>query len=106
MGILKKIIVAIVGGIIITLISGLLNLTPPGLVGATWYGYPFSWLQWRAIGPQYNPWFITPVSGLVGDIVVWAVVILIILLVVGYMVGSMKGATGTKARKVAKRRKK
>jgi len=38
------------------LLTALLQLTPSGLVGATWYGYPLPWLYRLVLAPQYYPW--------------------------------------------------
>ncbi|MDE1856712.1 MAG: hypothetical protein KGH98_01355 [Candidatus Micrarchaeota archaeon] len=102
---LRKILVAIVVGVAITLLSGVFNITPPGLVGATWYGYPFSWLQWRAISPQYSPWFITPLWGLAADIIFWAVITFVILAVAGLIVNAMASGPRRAGAKRARRRR-
>ena len=72
---------AVIGGIVITLATGLINHTPEMLVGAVYYGYPFAWLVMLVIAPQYFPWHVRPVR-LVLDIIVWAIVVWIILFVV------------------------
>jgi hypothetical protein len=78
---LKTLIFAIIGGIVITLLTGLINRTPPMLVGAVYYGYPFAWLEMMVIAPQYFPWVVRPVR-LILDIVVWTIVVWVILFVV------------------------
>lgn len=55
------------------LLTGLLDVTPTDLVGATWYGYPFSWLRRLIIAPQYNPWRVDW-PNLVLDLLVWSAV--------------------------------
>ena len=77
----KTLIFAVIGGIVITLLTGLINNTPGMLVGAVWYGYPFPWLIMYVIAPQYFPWHVRPIR-LILDIVVWAVVVWVILYVV------------------------
>lgn len=63
------------GGAVITLVSGLYNSTPGGgFVGASWYGFPVAWLRKLVLAHQYNPWRVDA-SGLIADIVIWAVVI-------------------------------
>ena len=74
----KNLIFAIIGGIIITLITGLFEHTPSGLMGAVWYGYPLAWLVQMIVAPQYFPWVVRPFR-LIIDIVVWAIVVWIIL---------------------------
>jgi len=71
-------VVAAVCGIVITMLTGLMPSTPFGLVGATWYGYPLTWLTRRVLAPQYNPWYPKDVS-LIFDIVFWSVVTAIIM---------------------------
>ena len=70
----KSILGSVGGGVVITLITGLYNITPGGLVGAVWYGFPLAWLRRLVIAPQYNPWRID-ITGLVVDLVVWILVI-------------------------------
>jgi hypothetical protein len=78
---IKTLVFAIIGGIVITLLTGLINRTPPMLVGAVYYGYPFAWLEMLVIAPQYFPWVVRPVR-LILDIVVWTIVVWVILFVV------------------------
>ena len=75
---MKTLIFALVGGIAITLVTGLINTTPEMLVGAVYYGFPFPWLVMLVIAPQYFPWHVRIVR-LVLDIVVWTVVVWLIL---------------------------
>lgn len=77
----KTLIFAVVGGIIITLITGSFDHTPSGLMGAVWYGYPLAWLEMLIVAPQYFPWVVRPVR-LVIDVVVWVIVVWIILFVI------------------------
>jgi hypothetical protein len=60
---------AFVLGVVVTLATGFVNITP-GILGATWYGVPLSWLKHLVIAPQYNPWRIT-LFGLVIDVLFW-----------------------------------
>jgi len=76
----KTLIFAIIGGVAITLLTGLIDHTPAMLVGAVYYGYPFAWLEMLVVAPQYFPWVVRPLR-LVLDIVVWAIVVWIILFV-------------------------
>ena len=76
----KTLIFAIIGGVAITLLTGLIDHTPAMLVGAVYYGYPFAWLEMLVVAPQYFPWVVRPLR-LVLDIVVWAIVVWIMLFV-------------------------
>jgi uncharacterized membrane protein len=78
---LKNVIFAVVGGVVVTLLTGLVNRTPAMLVGALYYGYPFAWLEMLVVAPQYFPWVVRPLR-LILDIVVWTIVVLVILYVV------------------------
>lgn len=77
---LKKVLIAVVGGVAITLVTGLMSNTPAMLVGATWYGYPLVWLIRMVVAPEYFPWKVE-IVGLLADIVVWTLIVLIILMV-------------------------
>jgi hypothetical protein len=73
---LKILALAAVGGIAVTLLTGLLGNTPEMLVGAVWYGYPLAWLV-RIIVPGF-PYVVRPLRFLV-DILFWTVIAGIIL---------------------------
>jgi hypothetical protein len=77
----KILIFAVIGSVVITLLTGLINHTPEMLMGAVYYGYPLAWLEMMVVAPQYFPWVVRPVR-LVIDLVVWAVVVWIILFVI------------------------
>ena len=71
----KMIIVfSIIGGIIVTLVTGLILNTPPMLVGASHFGYPFPWLIKLIIHPKYFPWRVN-ILYLVVDIIIWSIII-------------------------------
>jgi hypothetical protein len=72
---------AVAGGIVITLATGVINATPNGLLGSAWYGLPFSWMRRLVISPMYNPWKANLV-GLLGDIIVWTIVVAIVMMIV------------------------
>jgi hypothetical protein len=78
---LKTIVFALIGGVVITLVTGLIDHTPEMLVGAVYYGYPFAWLEMMVVAPQYFPWVVRPVR-LVLDIIVWTIVVWVVLFVV------------------------
>ena len=71
---IKILVSAIVGGLAITLLTGLINSTPPMLVGAVWYGYPLAWLFQMIVAPIYFPWVINFVN-LAIDITFWAIIV-------------------------------
>ena len=81
LGAVKTLMFALIGGIVITLATGLINNTPAMMVGAVRYGFPFAWLVMYVVAPQYFPWHVRPVR-LVLDIIVWAIVVWVILFVV------------------------
>jgi len=74
-------ILAVIGGIVVTLVTGLINHTPEMLVGAVYYGYPLAWLEMLVIAPQYFPWVVRPIR-LIIDLVVWVIVVWVILFVI------------------------
>jgi len=76
---LKLLVLAAIGGIVVTLLTGLLENTPEMLVGAVWYGYPLAWLVRMVVAPQYFPWVLRPLR-LIADLVFWAVIVAIVLL--------------------------
>jgi len=64
-------------GVLVTALTGLVNNTPAGLLGAVHYGYPLPWL-YQVVYPG-APMQVDPMI-LVMDIVMWSVIIGIILL--------------------------
>jgi len=76
----RLIIGAIVGGIIITLLTGVIDVTPVGLIGSTHYGFPLAW-RFVCVGclgqPSNYEW-----ANFVVDFIVWTVVVAIIVLIV------------------------
>lgn len=75
---MTRLFASILGGILVTLLTGLVNSTPPMLVGATHYGYPLPWLYRLIIAPQYNPWNVDPLN-FFADVIVWSVVVALVL---------------------------
>lgn len=84
---LKLVGTSIVGGVVITLVTGLFQTSQ--LIGASWYGYPLTWLYYRVLAPQYNPW-VPSYPNLVVDIIFWTLIIAIILFVADYAMGMGK----------------
>ena len=74
-----SIILSITLGIIITLFTGL--FTWPGVVGATWWGYPFFWMSKAVVGPGYIAPLIIWWNNLIFDSIFWSIVVFLILLV-------------------------
>jgi len=98
---MKNLIISIesvIGGVIIALLTGLVNSTPGGLVGATWYGWPVSWLYKLVIAPQYNPWKVQW-GNLVIDIIVWIVVVAVVMLIAEHVMGHGKKPAASKNKK-------
>jgi hypothetical protein len=77
----NRLVVSILGGEIITLLTGLFSNTPQMLVGAEHYGFPLAWLIRMIVAPEYNPWRIEFVNFL-ADVVVWSVILLVIVFIV------------------------
>jgi hypothetical protein len=75
------VIYAVVVGVVITLLTGLIGNTPEMLVGAVYYGYPLAWLEMMVVAPQYFTWVVRPLR-LILDIVVWTVLVWVILFLV------------------------
>lgn len=77
----RLLIGSVVGGVLITLLSGLLRNTPEMLVGAEHFGYPFPWLR-RVVYPG-APLEVPPeyYVNLIVDVVIWAMIVGVILVV-------------------------
>ena len=73
------VLVSVVAGLVITLVTGLLDVTPMQLVGATWHGWPLAWFYVIVYlgSPTSVDWL-----NLIGDIIVWFVIVLIVALVI------------------------
>jgi hypothetical protein len=76
----RIVIFSVIGGALITLLTGLLSNTPPMLVGAMWYGYPLAWLFRLVLAPEYFPWRVD-MTRLLADIAAWAAVVAVALFV-------------------------
>ncbi len=68
----KTIGVSLVGGILITLFSGLISTN--ALLGGPHYGLPLTWLYRLVLAPEYNLWM-TSRTGIVFDVVFWAIMV-------------------------------
>ena len=76
---MKIVILSLIGGVVITLLTGLLSNPPTPLLGAEHYGYPLPWLLRLVLAPEYFPWRMD-VTGLLGDVAVWTIVVGVALL--------------------------
>lgn len=74
----KHLLLAVIVGVAITLVTGLIPNTPPMLVGAIHYGYPFPWLFKMIVGPEYFPW-VTDTGNLVVDMILWSIIAGVVL---------------------------
>ena len=72
----KLLLSAIIGGVVVTLLTGLIPNAM--LLGATHYGYPFAWLFRLVLAPEYYPWRVDALF-LIADLLVWIVVARIVL---------------------------
>jgi hypothetical protein len=77
----SRLLVSILGGVLVTLLTGLFPTTPSLLVGATWYGFPLAWLIRMIVAPEYNPWRIELLN-FFADIVIWFVIVAIVVFAV------------------------
>ncbi len=95
-------VIGVIAGVLLALLTGLINTTS-NVVGAEWYGFPFTWLIKMMLAPQYYPWTIQYLQ-LVADLAVWILVSWAIIFVVVYC----KKATTKKTpvRRRAKRKRK
>ena len=70
----KTVIYSVIGGVVVTLLTGLISNTPAMLVGAMHYGYPLAWLVRLVLAPEYFPWRVN-VPNLVVDLVIWIIIV-------------------------------
>jgi len=74
----KFIVFSIVGGLVITLLTGIFTNMPAKLLGAVHYGYPFAWLIRLVIAPEHFPWRVN-IMNLIMDFVIWSIIVFIII---------------------------
>ena len=74
MNAMKIVILSLIGGVVITLLTGLVLNMPAQLLGAEHYGYPLPWLFRLILAPEYFPWRVD-LAGLLGDVAVWTMVV-------------------------------
>lgn len=75
----RIIIGSILGGVAVTLLTGLVSNTPPMWVGAILYGYPLTWLTRMIVAPEYYPWRMDT-ANLIVDIIIWTLATAALLL--------------------------
>jgi len=80
MNMTNRLVVSILGGEVVTLLTGLMSNTPQMLVGAEHFGFPLAWLFRMIVAPEYNPWRIDFLDFL-ADLVVWSAIICVVLFV-------------------------
>jgi hypothetical protein len=86
MNVQNAVIWAVVAGIVIALLTGAVNTTPTGLVGAAWFGWPVAWMYNLVTHPPAtNLNFLN----LVPDVVVWSAIAFAVLYLIG-MAGTRK----------------
>ena len=71
-----SILTGFIGGLLITLVTGLIPTKI--LLGATHYGFPFTWIIRLVLSSDYYPWRLN-ILGLFGNMVVWIVITTLIL---------------------------
>jgi len=69
----RLVAVPFVAGLLMTLATGLLNTTPPHILGASWYGWPLAW-QYVIVYPG-SPWSINWLN-FAADFALWFAVAL------------------------------
>jgi hypothetical protein len=67
--------IPILVGALLTLATGLLNTTPPHLLGATWYGWPLAWLY--VIVYPGSPWSVNWLN-FAADLTFWFILALVV----------------------------
>jgi hypothetical protein len=71
----KIVLVSLGFAIVISALFGFVNVTPSGLVGATWHGWPFAWryvIVYPGSPENYD------FKNFLLDVIVWFIVILVI----------------------------
>ena len=84
----KVFVTTVIIALAIIIVSALYDGTPRGVVGAEWYGLPFTWITKLIIAPQYNPWRIDFV-GLTIDLVIWTIIVALIIFFAGRLQRSL-----------------
>jgi len=72
----KLAVFSVLGGVVVTLLTGLLSNTV--LLGAEHYGYPLAWLVRLILAPEYFPWQVN-VLNLIVDLVIWIIIVGIVV---------------------------
>jgi hypothetical protein len=77
---MKIVILSLIGGVVITVLTGLLSNMPTMLLGAEHYGYPLAWLFRLVLAPEYFPWRVDA-TAMVADVIVWSIIVAAVLFV-------------------------
>jgi len=77
---MKIVILSLIGGVVITLLTGLLSNMPTMLLGAEHYGYPLAWLFRLILAPEYFPWRVDAIA-MAADVIVWSIIVGVVLFV-------------------------
>lgn len=72
------------GGILVTLLTGLIPSRT--LLGAVHYGYPMPWVIRLALGPDQFPWRVNP-AGLLVDLIAWTLLVFVFLAIYDRLTG-------------------
>jgi hypothetical protein len=79
--------VAALLAVVVTYATIFIQVTPKGLLGSAWYGYPVAWAFKAVVAPQYYPWTYD-FRALGEDAVFWFVIIFVAAyLIVSYAKG-------------------
>jgi hypothetical protein len=77
---IDRLVASVLGGELVTPLTGLFSNTPRMLVGAVHYGFPIAWLFQIIVAPEYNPWRIDFLKFL-ADVVTWSVILLVVVFI-------------------------
>lgn len=77
---MKIVILSLLGGLVTTVLTGLLSNMPTMLLGAEHYGYPLAWLFRLVLAPEYSPWRVDAVA-MAADVIVWSILVGVVLFV-------------------------
>jgi hypothetical protein len=83
----KRLLIAAACGLVIALLTGLVNSTPRGILGASWYGWPLAWLYVIVYpgSPRRIDWL-----NLAADSVLWVILSLATIVLVARVTKSNK----------------
>jgi hypothetical protein len=79
---MKKNLIAVIFGMIITVLLGLVSTPTRNLLGITHYGIPLSWRGRIIISPEFNPWRYN-ITNFIIDTLFWTIIIRILIEIIG-----------------------